>query len=49
MKNTDTNLLNEKKILAEAEKIIKQANEKELKVVKNSISIRKYNFRNINK
>ena len=34
MNNTDTNLLNEKKILAEAEKIIKQANEKELKVVK---------------
>ena len=41
MKNTDTNLLNEKKILAEAEKIIKQANEKELKVVKNTNSKKK--------
>lgn len=41
MNNTDTNLLNEKKILAEAEKIIKQANEKELKVVKNTNSKKK--------
>lgn len=41
MKNTDANLLNESKILAEAEKIIKQANEKELKVVKNTNSKKK--------
>lgn len=41
MNNTDINLLNEKKILAEAEKIIKQANEKELKVVKKTNSKKK--------